>query len=298
MLDRSVVVVINPISGTGGRPDAARRRVEHARTLLERRGLRGDLFVTERVGHARELASAAVARGVPLVVAWGGDGTVNEVASALVHSQTTLAIVPSGSGNGLARELGIPLNAARALDTAIDGSDRRMDVGELDGRLFFNVAGIGFDARVAHQFAATGMVRRGMVRYAEVTFRELLTFEGEEHTITANGVETRTRTLLIAIANSRQYGSGAIIAPQARIDDGLLDIVVVAYRRPVATLIQIPRLFSGRVADVSGVTLIATSAVEIGGSRSISYHVDGEPHVGGLSLKACIHTKVLTVRAA
>lgn len=211
----SVAIIINPISGTGGRPDAARRRAELAASICERRGVRAELFVTERGGHARELAAAAVARGVRMIFAWGGDGTVNEVASALVFTDASLGIVPTGSGNGLARELGAPLDARRAIDAAIDGAERTMDAGELDGHLFFNIAGIGLDARIAHRFTETGLVRRGLRRYAEITLRELCAFQPDDYAIVADGATTHVRAMLIAIANSRQYGHGAVIAPGA-----------------------------------------------------------------------------------
>ena len=149
-------VIINPISGTGGRPDAARRRAEQAAALLTALGVDAEIFVTERGGHARELATAVVDRGMPRVIAWGGDGTVNEVASALAFRAATMAVIPSGSGNGLARELSVPLEPAGAFATAVDGRTRVIDCGELDGRLFFNVAGLGLDAqrKAVLQFAA------------------------------------------------------------------------------------------------------------------------------------------------
>src|SRR5215510_13323523 len=167
----STAVIINPISGTGHRPDEARRRAELAAALLDARGIDAEIFVTERAGHARELAQAAVNRGVTLCIAWGGDGTINEVASALTFKPVTLAVIPSGSGNGLARELAIPLKPAGAFDVASTGRDQLIDAGEIDGRLFFNIAGLGFDARVAHQFAASGHERRGFARYITIALR-------------------------------------------------------------------------------------------------------------------------------
>ena len=125
----AVAIIINPVSG-GARPEDARRRAEHASAVLTAAGVAGDIFVTERRGHARDLAAAAVARGVGLVVAWGGDGAVNEVASALAFTPTPLAIVPSGSGNGLARELGVDRHPARSITQALDAAPRRIDAGE------------------------------------------------------------------------------------------------------------------------------------------------------------------------
>jgi YegS/Rv2252/BmrU family lipid kinase len=283
---RAVAVIINPISGTGGRIEVARERAERAAALIAARGLDAEVFMTERPGHARELAAAALDRGVRTVVAWGGDGTVNEVASVLAFRDATLAIVPSGSGNGLARELLIPLEPAGGFEAAFNGREHRIDAGELDGRLFFNIAGIGLDARVAYRFAADGLVRRGFLRYLEIAAQELFTFTPELHTVVTDGVTTRVDALMIAIANARQYGNGALIAPGARLDDGRLDVVMIARRSPLAAIVQAPRLFTGQIARVRGVTQRHAQAIEITSSRPLIYHVDGEPFVGGASITA------------
>jgi YegS/Rv2252/BmrU family lipid kinase len=291
-----VAVIVNPISGTGGRPEVARRRIAFAEAILKARDEGASLFVTEYAGHARDLARAAVESGVPLVVAWGGDGTVNEVASELVFRDVALGIIPSGSGNGLSRELGIPFDPRSAFQIAFAGRERVMDAGELDGHLFFNIAGFGLDARVAHEFASNGLVRRGFARYLEIAARELFSFVPEEHTVVAEGVATRTRAVIVALANGRQYGNGALIAPRARLDDGQLDLVIVSSRSPLAILMQAPMLFAGRVGDLPGVTMTTVSAVEITSARPVLYHVDGEPFVGGASLAARVHPGALRVR--
>lgn len=280
MASTRVAVIINPISGTGGRLHVARDRAELAASLIAGRGSEGQIFITERPGHGRELASAALAQGASLVLAWGGDGTVNEVGSALAFRDAALAIVPSGSGNGLARELGIPFDPVSAIDVALGGRERRIDAGELDGRLFFNVAGIGLDARVAHRFAADGLVHRGFRRYATITIRELFTYKPDYHTIVTDGRTLHERTLLIAIANARQYGNGALIAPEAQLDDGRLDVVVVPARSPLAALAQIPRMFSGRIAAVPGVTMSSAVDIQVTSGQPVLYHVDGEPYTG------------------
>lgn len=293
-----VAVVINPVSGTGGRADVARHRAEKAAAWLDARGVDAEIFVTERRGHARELTRAAVAKGAQIVAAWGGDGTVNEVASAIVRRETTLAIIPSGSGNGLARELRLPFDASAALDVALRGRDRVIDAGELDGRLFFNVAGLGLDARVAHRFAANGLVRRGFARYLEVTLHELFTYAAAEYTIATGDEFLRERALLVAIANARQYGNGALIAPYARLDDGVLDLVVVKDRSRISALISAPRLFTGQLHRVGGVVTRTVRELEIASAEPVLFHVDGEPFVGGPSIRACVHPKVLRVRVA
>ena len=291
----TVAVIINPIAGTGGRPDIARDRAERAASLMAARGIGGQVLVTERAGHARELALAMLAHGATTVVAWGGDGTVNEVASALAFRDATLAVVPSGSGNGLARELQIPFDPERAFAAALEGRTCRIDAGELDGRLFFNVAGIGLDARVARGFAAGGPARRGLTRYLRVGTRELLTFQAEDHTVVTDGTTRRVRPLLIAIANGRQYGNGAVIAPAARLDDGKLDVVIVTARSRLAVLAQAPRLFTGQIAHVAGVTFVSAIDIEVTSAHALEYHVDGEPLVGGESLVARPRARALRV---
>ena len=293
--ERRPAVIINPISGTGGRPEAARQRAEQAGAFLAHHGVDAEVFVTERGGHAHDLARAAIDRGASLVIAWGGDGTVNEVASALAFRDVAIAVIPSGSGNGLARELSVPVNAAAAFAVAVTGARRVIDCGELDGRLFFNVAGLGLDARVAHEFAAHGLVRRGFIRYLEVAARELFSYQPDEHTIVADGHVTRARALIVAIANARQYGNGALIAPRARIDDGKLDLVVVDARPVWQTLLQVPKLFNGNIDRASGVSSTPAARIEITSSRQALYHVDGEPFVGGASLVARAHPGALRI---
>jgi YegS/Rv2252/BmrU family lipid kinase len=292
----SIAVIINPISGTGGRADVARRRAEQARALIEQRALSGDVLLTEHPGHARELVRAALANGASTILAWGGDGTVNEVASELAFRSETLAIIPSGSGNGLARELKIPFDPAGAFDVALAGRTQVIDAGELDGRLFFNIAGLGLDARVAHRFAADGLVRRGLRRYLEMTAAELLAYKPDDHTVMVDGDSVRRRTVLIAIANGRQYGNGALIAPEAIVDDGRLDVVMIGHRSPLVALLQVPWIFAGQVGRLPGVTMRKGVSIEITSVHPVVYHIDGEPFVGGASLKAHVRPQALRVR--
>lgn len=292
-----VAVIINPIAGTGGRMDLARERAERAASLIARRGLDAELLMTARPGHARELAAGALDRGVTTVFAWGGDGTVNEVASALAFREATLAIIPSGSGNGLARELRIPLQADGALEVATGGRECRIDVGELDHRLFCNVAGIGFDARVAHRFATDGLVRRGFFRHLEIAAQELFSYKPDRYTVVTDGAAVCVEALLIAIANGRQYGNGAVIAPAAQLTDGRLDVVVVARRSTLAAIAQVPRVFLGQIDRLEGVTCVPAVDIEVRSAHPMVYHVDGEPFVGGASIVARPHPRALRVMA-
>ncbi len=297
MADPSVAVVINPISGTGGRIEVARARAAQAAALLASRGCDpSNVFITERPGHAREIALAALDRRISTVAAWGGDGTVNEVATALAFRNAAVAIVPSGSGNGLARDLRIPFDAAAALDVAFSGRERIIDAGEIDGRLFFNIAGIGLDARVAHRFAVDGLEKRGFSRYMAITLRELSSYVPDTLTVTTPDASTSGSLLLVAIANGRQYGNGAMVAPHARLDDGRLDVVTVTSRPLMRACLELPLVFMGKIDRLRGVTMVTSETVQITSPHPVVYHLDGEPIAGTLGISARVRPGALTIR--
>jgi diacylglycerol kinase (ATP) len=289
------VVIINPISGP-----SRRRSVEDCRALATAFGLRHgvevEVLVTGARGDARAFAARARAAGVELVAAWGGDGTINEVASALVFSETSLAIVPGGSGNGLARDLGVPLDATAALELAMSGSRRVIDAGQIDESWFFNVAGIGLDALIAAHIARPG-VRRGLAGYARVTFAELPRYRARHYTIEHAGTTLTYRALIIAVANSRQYGNGAQIAPTARLDDGHLDLVVVESQPLWRLIVQIPAFFNGRLRAGRGLHMTPVVDAVVRGTGPLEYHVDGEPNVGADALRVTTRPRALRVVA-
>jgi diacylglycerol kinase (ATP) len=289
-----VAVIINPISG-GAPPGAAVARAQIALDAVERFGDTAEVFITERAGHARELAKSAAARGVRLVVAWGGDGTINEVATALAFGDVPLAIVPAGSGNGLATELGIDRRAPEALASALAAAPRRIDLGELGGRLFVNIAGVGLDAYVAAQFNEAANTRRGFLAYARITGRALVSYVPLEYRITTDGGRVHARAVLVDIANGAQYGNNARIAPDARVDDGLLDLVLVEERSRVRTLQHIPKLFRGQAHRVPGYTARRIRQATIEADQPMTFHVDGEPVMGGTTLETRVHPGALWI---
>lgn len=291
----SIVIIINPISG-GVSPERARARAELASGVVDRQGNPAEVFVTAGRGHARELAKAAVRRGAALVISWGGDGTLNEVASALAFQQVPFGLVPAGSGNGFARELGVDLRPERAIAEAIRAEPRPIDLGEVDDHLFVNVAGFGFDAHVAAEFDKRGG-RRGFAGYVAITARALVTYVPQTYTITtAEGCKV-SRAVLVTVANSAQFGNGARIAPRALLDDGLLDLVVVEERARWRTVCHIPRLFDGTVERIPGCSICHVQHATIESDRPLLFHVDGEPIQGGKRLQIRVHPAALRVAA-
>jgi YegS/Rv2252/BmrU family lipid kinase len=287
----ATAIIINPVSGGGAAGCVERMR--QATDALSRTRIQAEVFVSERRGHARELAAGAVGRGADLVIAWGGDGTVHEVASALVGTPAALGIVPSGSGNGLARTLGVARRPAVAIAEAVGGTRRPIDAGVCNGEMFFSVAGVGFDAHVAAVFDRSRGGRRGLSTYVRVSMRELLTYEARHYTI--DGVRTSRPALLLTAANSAQFGNGARIAPEARLDDGLLDLVTVEESSRLASVCAVPRLFTGGIARVKGVSIRRVRSVAIAGGPPLVYHLDGEPRRGDGLLDIAVRPGALMV---
>ena len=288
----SVVIIINPVSG-GVASSEVQRRVTLATSVLGRLDEPGHVQVSDRRGHARHLAAAAAAAGARLVMAWGGDGTVNEVASGLVGGDTSLGIIPAGSGNGLARHLGVARQPEKAISNALAATPRHIDVGEIAGRIFVNVAGIGFDAHVAGCFDRDTSGRRGLSTYARITVRELWGYRPAVYHI--DDVARDRRALLVTFANSAQFGNGARIAPAARVDDGLLDMVVFEEVSRWATVCGLPRLFNGTIGRLRGVSTEQVTQALVRAERPIAFHVDGEPAQGGTSLHVKVRAGALRV---
>lgn len=270
-----VVLIYNPAAGSNRRDPRFRRALAqfaatHAESVV--------LAPTERPGHATELARRAAAEGAVRVAAIGGDGTANEVAQGLIGTATALALVPRGSGNGLARHLGIPLRAGDALDLVLQpaAAIRRIDTGLAAGRVFINAMGSGLDALIARRFAESK--RRGFVSYLRITLGALRELRPERCTI-ATATDTFTLdAVLLAVANSPQYGNGAEIAPRARVDDGRLDLVAVRAMNALAGLALAPRLWLGNFDRHPRVLRRAGEEFVLRRSTAGDIHVDGEPH--------------------
>lgn len=284
--------VFNPHSGRN------RRRLELAdeiRAFIAAQARDAALAVTEGPGHATALAHEAVQRGSEVVVAVGGDGTMNEVAQALIGTPAALALVPCGSGNGLALHLGLPRAPAAALRLA-GGADAHVvaiDTGIADGHPFINAMGLGLDAEVSLRF--NRLTRRGLPAYARVAWAAWREARPERVTLASAGREETCDILLLAVANSDQYGNHARIAPGARIDDGRLDLVAI---RPVGLMraaALVPRLFLGDLDRSPHVLRRAAAAFTIERARPGTIHTDGETHPAAARIAVAVRPRSLRV---
>jgi diacylglycerol kinase (ATP) len=292
----SIVAIINPISGAGADRAAASRRVALVRAEAERRGLHADIHVTERAGHARELAAQSAAARADLVIVWGGDGTLNEAGAALLGSETAIGLVPAGSGNGLAAALRVPRQPEAALATAFDGGTRTIDAGMLNGRPFFNIAGVGFDARVARLFNERAAGSRGGWPYIVIGVREGCRYRSVDYDLLLDGQPRHVRALLIAFANGREYGIGARIAPGAELDDGLLDTAIVEECRVMARFWHARHLAMGTAHLAPNVSTHRLTHAIIERDGPMEFHVDGEPGVAQGRIEVRMLPAVLKVR--
>jgi diacylglycerol kinase (ATP) len=294
----SIVAIINPISGAGADRDAAARRMALVDAEAKRRGLTADIHLTERAGHARELAASSAASNVDLVIVWGGDGTLNEAGAGLIGSGTTLGLVPAGSGNGLAAALGTPREPLAALALAFDGETRTIDAGMFADRPFFNIAGIGFDARVAALFNARGAGRRGGWPYIVIGVREGCRYSGVQYTIDLDGDRRSVNALLIAFANGREYGIGARIAPLAQLDDGLLDATIVETRPLLTRFWHARHLALGTAHRAPSVQTRQIRRAVVDAPVPMEFHVDGEPGITEGPVEVTVLPGALKVRCA
>jgi len=292
----NVFAIVNPLSGAGADPDVAAERVALLTERFATEGVAGTVHLTERRHHATDLARAAVASGAAIVIAWGGDGTINEVASVVAGSGSAMGVIPAGSGNGFAHELGLPCDPHAAVDVILRGRDTLIDVGELDGRSFFNIAGIGVDAVIAEQFNTRAMGRRGMGPYVAIGLREAFRYRAARYRIVLDGEEVHSHALLIAFANGREYGNGIRLAPHARMDDGKLEAVVVEDRSPLARLWGGRHLVRGTTNLAAKITLRSIERAEVYSEAPIQYHLDGETGRAERHVRVCIHPKQLKMR--
>ena len=266
-----ITLIINPVSGT----ESKRNIPEMVAAAFDQRRFDVMIRITGYPGHATEIARQAVTEGQRYVLTVGGDGTVNEVAQTLINSNTILGIIPFGSGNGLARELDIPMDAEKALEIILRGKSRTIDYGVANGHVFFCTCGFGFDAFISDRFSEEK--RRGPLGYLRNILESAVDFKSEMYELTYDGGKLTERAFMLTCANASQYGNDAYIAPSASIDDGKMNVSILkplnALEVPQTTL----QLFTKNIDRNSKMTTLVTQKLIIKRSHKGLMHVDGEP---------------------
>ena len=290
---KKVRFIINPISGTRSKEAI----VEQIPQYLDSSRFEYDIIYTQYAGHASVLAKEAVADGIDVAVAVGGDGTVNEVARSLVHTQTALGIIPCGSGNGLARHLSIPLNATGALEILAECNIKLFDYGKINGQPFFCTCGIGFDASISKKFAEAG--KRGLLTYVDSTLKSWFSYKPETYRIRFDGEEQTNEAFLIACANANQYGNNAYIAPSASMSDGLMDVSILEPFNMLEAAQVLLQLFNKTIDKNSHIRTFQCRQLHISREKEGVVHFDGEPMECGKEIDVeLIHKGISVVKNA
>ena len=252
--------------------------------FLKKKGYLVMYAFTQHPGHATELAARASVDGFNLVVAVGGDGTVNEVAMGLVGTNTPMGVNPMGSGNGLAREIGVSMNMMKSARILTEGADVCLDVCKLNDQRFLCTSGIGFDAQVAEKMSKASS--RGFLKYVQLTIQESISFKPINVRMTVDGVLLEEPVFLITFANASQFGNNAFIAPAASMTDGLIDVVVVKKFSKLWMPFFAVALFTKLVPKLPFVECYKARQIDLEQANTPYFHFDGEP--GTLKIPAQI----------
>ena len=268
--NNKVFFIINKFSGAGFRPELEGLIISRCDEL----NLEGTIEFTQDRGHATALAKSASSLGFNKVFAVGGDGTVNEVAQGLVHSNTTMGIIPKGSGNGLARHLGISMNIKKSLDILNSAKIIQMDTLMINSNLSVNVSGIGFDGHVAGMFGKDG--KRGLLGYIKLVSREFFSFKEFPIELKADDQILHRNAFILAIANSSQFGNNATISPYASVCDALIDVCFIKKVPLTHSIGFAKKMFSGTIDTSAFVEIIKAKKLSVQFPRPMPYHIDGE----------------------
>ena len=288
-MKKKIVFIMNPISGTSDKKDIPYLIEE----LLDKEQFDYSIRETEYAGHAYEIAKESKEQGIDIVVAVGGDGTVNEVGRALVHSNTALGIIPTGSGNGLARHLLIPMKIKGAIQVLNDYEITDLDYGIINEHPFFCTCGVGFDAFISEKFAEAG--KRGPITYLENILKEGLKYEPETYETEAENGTIKKKAFLISCANASQYGNNAYIAPQASMSDGMIDVIIMEpFDALEASQISI-EMFNKTLDKNNKIKTFRSKEIKIYRKAPGVIHYDGDPIDTGKEIVVTLKEKGIKI---
>ena len=267
----TIQFLVNPKSGVSNK----KRIPQMIEQYIDKEKYDFEIIYTQYAGHAYELAKDAAERGINVVVAVGGDGTVNEVGRGLVHTDTAMGVIPCGSGNGFARHLGIPMGIKKSIDFINKAEPMVIDYGKLNGHPFFCSCGMGFDARVSNDFAKGSS--RGVFSYIKTSLVDWVTYKPETYIVETPHFKKEFKAFVVACGNASQYGNNAYITPFASMRDGLFTVSILSPFSTIEMPLMAAHLFRHTFADSSHMTTIATPWLRITRTAAGPVHYDGEP---------------------
>ena len=279
---KNIAFIVNPIAGT----KVKNRVAKLIRELLDPQLFAPTVVVTEYAGHATQLAQQFAMQEYYAVVAVGGDGTINEVASGLIGTNTALGIIPNGSGNGFARHLDISTRMNRAIEMLNNSEIIHTDYGIVNDKPFFSTCGVGFDAVVAQEFSSSN---RGLKGYVQSIFKDLFQYKPETYTIEGEGINQTTTAFLVNFANASQWGYEAYIAPKASVQDGWLDVSIVSEFPMVIAAGLALSLFTKTIDDMLHINTMRTKELTLTREKEGPIQIDGTP----VDMPAKLHVKIV-----
>ena len=268
---KKIRFIINPNSGTGKKENLP----ELIKSSIDKNIFKTEICFTKAPGHATELAREAVLNNYEIVIAVGGDGSVNETALALFKTETALGIIPTGSGNGLARHLSIPVHARKAIEILNKGKIDTIDSLYVNDRFCIGTLGVGFDAHIAHLFSRTK--KRGYSTYIKLVLKEFSSFKEKKFSILIDGNHFERNCFLLTFANSSQFGNDAVIAPFADLKDGIIDVSVMNKFPVFSVPVLIYRLLHRTIHHSKYFESMSGRNIELKNEKSLAGHIDGEP---------------------
>lgn len=286
-----VLIIINPVSGTG-KQKSALKAIERD---IDRINFDYEIAETQYAQHATEIARQAASNGYDIVVAVGGDGTINEVATGLVDTNTKMGIIPCGSGNGLARCLKIPISPSKAVEILNGNKMKRIDTMLVNGNFCASIAGIGFDALIAKEFQEKPKNTRGFHTYLQLVASEYPKYKANEYKIEIDGKSSVHKAMFICLANANQFGYNAIVSPKSRIDDGLIDVCIVKNIPLITAPHTAMLLMTNNLNHSHRVKILQGKSVKICNNTNEYANIDGEAKQVGKTVDISIKHKSLMV---
>lgn len=285
---RKILFIVNPNAGkkvSGQIIDTIRREFPE--------NLYYQIAIWKDKDHFEEITEQLKTQGYTDAVAVGGDGTVNHVAKTILGTGIALGIVPIGSGNGLARSLGLSMNIETVIGQIAAGKTALIDSGAVNGRPFFCTSGVGFDAHIGNLFASS--VKRGLQSYIRITVSELFRYRAKTYTLRFNGTEIRRKAFLITVANAGQYGNDFYIAPLADMQDGQFHVVILRPFNPLHLPVMMTKILTRRAHLSTRIETFVTNRLSISRDGADTIHYDGEPAMESLQLNYEMHPASLKV---
>jgi len=284
-----LIFIINPNSGLTSKQSVKEKILRY----FEKADIPISIKLTKKAGDAFDFARKySLQRNIKAIIAVGGDGTINEIVNGIGDSGKPMGIIRGGSGNGLARHLGIPIVLSRALSVIEKGEYCPIDLLKINGQYSANVSGVGFDAMVANKFQSVST--RGPVSYVRIVFTEFATFKAQHYNIVVDGKEIERDAYLISFANSSQFGNNALISPTASVKDGYLDLCIVKPFPKISSPLVVERLMTGRLDEGKYIEIIKAKQIVLKQESSI-YHIDGEAMEGAKEINVDIVPSVLNM---